>query len=81
MPSCHDMARGWGQGIQREGWGLVSIYSATLTPRAHLITNLDGGQTLKLEIFNMNRDWLGYGLNAVDNSLQLYWSVRYGLMC
>ena len=60
---------------------LVSIYSATLTPRTHLITNLDGGQTFKLEIFNMNRDWLGYGLNAVDNSLQLYWSVRYGLMC
>ena len=65
-------------------WGLVSIYRVTLTPRTHLITNLDGGQTLKLQqkiSIKMNRDWLGYGLNAVDNSLQLYWSVRYEPKC
>merc|ERR1739840_6219 len=27
-------------------------------------------------IFTMSRDWLGRGLNAVDNSLNFYWSVR-----
>lgn len=80
MPSCHDTARGWGQGIQGEGRGLVSIYSTTLTPRTHLIPNIDRINLTAYSEANMSRDWLGYGLNAVDSSLQLYWSVRYGLL-